>query len=189
MQAWTGCVWTAVDTMHTDPTNHSAGQMAAVVHIDKTLPWEYERCLYDLARFTLYNVACPWKVNTHKIRAGSDLWQDVRQILRSATANSAMWVSLRLTPITAFGYHPFQPYPNTLSIRNIEHAVITLQCTPYSMCTLPPRKWEEWDSAVFGSSAKDIQRCYVPDTTVFNSGLIHAPIKCIFIPFAQKKSS
>jgi len=33
--AWTGCVWTVVDTMHTDPTNHSAGQMVAVVHIDK----------------------------------------------------------------------------------------------------------------------------------------------------------
>ena len=40
---------------------------------------------------------------------------------------------------------------------------------------------------MFGSSAKDIQRCYVPDTTVFNSGLIHAPFKCIFIPFAKKK--
>jgi len=40
---------------------------------------------------------------------------------------------------------------------------------------------------VFGSSTKDIQQCYVPDTTVFNSGLIHAPFKCIFIPFAQKK--
>ena len=81
--------------------------------------------------------------HAHEIRAGSNLWQDVQQILRNATANSAMWVSLRFIPITAFGNHPFQPYPNTLNIRNIEHAVITLQCTPYSMCTLPPREWEE----------------------------------------------
>ena len=41
---------------------------------------------------------------THKIRAGSDLQHDIHWIILKFTANSSMWGSLTLVPMTLCGY-------------------------------------------------------------------------------------